>query len=221
MRKWFRYSLRTFLLLITAVGVWVGMQANAARQQRAAVKAILAAGGNLDFDYQETPIPPGESALLALDANAPPPGPNWLRNSIGDDYFRNVITVTLKNSSIKESDWARIAHLSHLKTACFYDVQIVGADGLPRRIRDSDLSILAGLHGLVQLTVQGGQVDGPGLKYIPNPQGLKSLGMMDSPNCNFDMRYLGTLTDLTPPTTPVFKLEFPNSVPQLWSAAGA
>jgi hypothetical protein len=27
--------------------------------------------------------------------------------------------------------------------------------------------------------------------------------------------------DLTPPTTPVFKLEFPNSVPQLWSAAGA
>ena len=41
-RRFFRYSLRTLMIVVTVFCVWVGVIAKAAREQRLAVEAILA-----------------------------------------------------------------------------------------------------------------------------------------------------------------------------------
>lgn len=56
-RRWFQYSLRSFLVVVTALAVWLGVVVNRAREQREAVKAIEALGGSVMYDWHffETP----------------------------------------------------------------------------------------------------------------------------------------------------------------------
>ena len=56
-RRWFRFGLRTLLIFLTVLCVWLGFQVNAARRQHAAVQAILQAGGTVAYDYQTVPVP--------------------------------------------------------------------------------------------------------------------------------------------------------------------
>src|SRR6478752_1724301 len=105
-RRWFRFSLRTLLLIITALCVWLGMQVNAARRQKEVVDAIVKAGGRVGYDYEVTPsfilsTSATQRRLLAhsmapkydINPNATPSSPAWLRDRIGADYFHNVISV--------------------------------------------------------------------------------------------------------------------------------
>src|SRR5215471_13446031 len=102
--RWFRFSLRTLLLLITALCVWLGIQVNAARRQRDAVAKLQKASGEIYYDYQMVPqgglmqsgVPPG--IRLRDEVVFPdrlPPGPAWLRKLIGDDCFPTVVAAHL------------------------------------------------------------------------------------------------------------------------------
>lgn len=82
-RRWFQYSLRTFLVLMTALAVWLGVVVNRAREQREAVEAIEALGGAVTYDWELEPN------------RKEPPGPGWLRTLIGDDFFQEVHEVAL------------------------------------------------------------------------------------------------------------------------------
>jgi hypothetical protein len=98
-RRWFQYSLRSFLVLTTALAVWLGIVVNRAREQREAVEAIEALGGRVQYDWEQ-------------DLNDPfgepygPGGPGWLLRLIGDEYFQTVVAVnvlTADGSKIDES----------------------------------------------------------------------------------------------------------------------
>src|SRR5262245_63470489 len=91
--RWFRFSLRTLLLLIAALCVWLGIQVNAAHRQKEAVAAITKAGGTVIYDYQNLQLV--DRAGITWDDSRLPPGPAWLRQRIGDDYFRTVVDVSL------------------------------------------------------------------------------------------------------------------------------
>ena len=54
-RRWFQYSLRSFLVILTALAVWLGVVVNRARVQREAVKAIEALGGCHFYDCHYAP----------------------------------------------------------------------------------------------------------------------------------------------------------------------
>lgn len=79
-RRWFQYSLRSLLVILTALAVWLGVVVNRAREQREAVGAIEAAGGAVYFDWEFEP-------------DRKPHGPVWLRKIIGDDYFQRATSV--------------------------------------------------------------------------------------------------------------------------------
>lgn len=98
-RRWLQYSLRSFLVLLTALAVWLGVVVNRAREQREAVKAIEAAGGTVTYDFQITGVPFDGTPDLPhvverfFDPYAEPPGPLWLRRLIGDDFFQEPVAV--------------------------------------------------------------------------------------------------------------------------------
>ena len=72
-RRWFQYSLRTLLVLVTVLCVfcvWLGLVSERARKQREAVAAIEAMGGVVYYDYQVdssgTLLPKGILTYLAV-----------------------------------------------------------------------------------------------------------------------------------------------------------
>lgn len=79
-RRWLQFSLRSFLVLLTALAVWLGIVVNRVREQREAVKAIEALGGYVGYD-------------------SPPSGLDWLRQIIGNGFFTEVVFVRFMPSA--------------------------------------------------------------------------------------------------------------------------
>lgn len=104
MRRRFQFSLRTLLVLLTALAIWLGFTVNRAQVQKKAVRAIEAAGGVVQYDWQPKLKPQsGGTVSVAYQAShwtnvltpesGQPGGPAWLRRLIGDDYFQEVESV--------------------------------------------------------------------------------------------------------------------------------
>ena len=79
--RWFRFSLRTFLLVVTVLCVWLGWKINAAREQRQAVAEVRALDAHVRYDFE---IVPG------LLPKSPHPEPGWYAKLLGLDYFYDV-----------------------------------------------------------------------------------------------------------------------------------
>jgi hypothetical protein len=104
-RRWFQYSLRSFLVVLTALAVWLGVVVRRATEQREAVKAIEAIGGVVVYDWQpmltrkdaekritrkKVGVAPGRATVV---------GPAWLRRQIDDDFFQEIKEVYLLPSA--------------------------------------------------------------------------------------------------------------------------
>src|SRR5215475_8806822 len=75
-RRWFRYSLRTLLVFVTLASAgfgWLGYKVRQAKRQQDTILAIMKLGGTVIYDYEYE--------------GAPLPGPKWLRDLIGVDFF--------------------------------------------------------------------------------------------------------------------------------------
>ena len=169
--RWLRFSLRTLLVLVTALCIWLGIQVNAARRQREAVAAIQKAGGTVYYDYQivfETSV---QWPIKSFNDSIPPPGPAWLRRQIGDDYFRTVAAVCfLDLPAVDKADLDRLAELRGLKALLSSGTAIV----------DKDLTVLASLHELEALVLIHTPVNGSILASLPNPRCLNSLWLIET-----------------------------------------
>ncbi|MBI1903613.1 MAG: hypothetical protein HYS13_21130 [Planctomycetia bacterium] len=98
--------MKTLLLFIAALSVWLGYQTNEARQQQAAVKAMAAVGATIHYDDVE--LDEFSVNVVGLGAyrhsvtgrtwgqeKREPRAPAWLRESIDEDFFRSVAAVRL------------------------------------------------------------------------------------------------------------------------------
>src|SRR4051812_4413294 len=91
-----RFNLRTAAIVITALCLWLGIKANAARRQRLTVSSLERAGGSVWFDYHQK----GGSRAndwFQVDAMADPPAPQWLRKWTGDEPFRKGFRADLSS----------------------------------------------------------------------------------------------------------------------------
>jgi hypothetical protein len=97
-----KLTIRTFLIVITAIGIWLGVLTDKAQRQRRAVTRIREMGGWVAYDWQTTP-----------HLTSHPPGPTWLRAMVGDDFFQEVTVVTFWDTAA--TDLSPLADLPHLK----------------------------------------------------------------------------------------------------------
>lgn len=174
-RRIFRYSLRTLFVVVTVFCVWLGVIAKQAREQRLAVEAIEAMGGAVWFEHKWT--------------KSDPPGPEWLRQLIGDEYFFSVQLVSADGPKINDVSLAVIKRLSDveilsLRGARITDAGLVHLKGLTNlkgvvlgstRITDAGLVHLKSLTNLQHLDLNGTQVTDAGLVHLRGLANLQQL----------------------------------------------
>ena len=142
-RSWFRYSLRTFLVILTLFAVWLGWTVHCARQTRLAIDAIEELGGHVAYLHERTKS--GE-----FDSRGTLPGPAWLRELIGNEYFLDVSRIEFfgpRITSITNDDLKQLS--THLKK--LQNLQWLNLGGCPI----SDISALQGrvfLHQVRKLS---------------------------------------------------------------------
>jgi Leucine-rich repeat (LRR) protein len=160
----FRTTIRGTMLIILIIGLLLGFVAarvNRARVQRETLSAIKVLNAYVLFDHQI-------DARGKYDPRASrPPGPRWLQNLIGPEYFQTIYTVRINRNFVGGRDPA---------------------------LRPS---LLMGLHDLRSLYLTHNQVTDDDLRYLESMPHLLRLSLMSSPNVGDGVsRRIESLTEL-------------------------
>jgi hypothetical protein len=102
-----KISVRVLMLLVLTVGVLLAWRVNRARRQREAVEAVKEFGGEVyyDFEFVTGPLKTPQATWgpnPRWGRQTPgrnPPAPNWLRRTVGDEYFQEIAYVRLLTDS--------------------------------------------------------------------------------------------------------------------------
>ena len=206
-----RFRLRSLLVFTTVLcGILgcVGYKVKQVRDQRAAVKALLAERAIMAFDYQFDPTMGGR-----------PPGPAWARSALGDDFFAEITMVSfvvpfLSGPSSENIDDRVLQNLSSLPRlemlnleGCdqFTDAGLRHVSGLRHlrdlrlsetKVTDKGLDALRGLRELKHLSLEQTAVTDAGLANLASLKQLEELWLMDTAVTNACIEHLAKLTNL-------------------------
>jgi Leucine-rich repeat (LRR) protein len=181
-RRFFRFSLRTFLIGLTVLCIWLGIKVSDARKQREAVAAIRNLGGSVEYDYHRMA---GEKPNL-FDPKLEAPGPEWLRSLIGPEYFQDVVLVDLSHCPITDDDLAILRYFPKLETVGLEHTQIFGAG----------LAHLSEIKTLKQLGLWDTRIDDEALKHLRGLHRLWNLALDENRISDVGLENLEELTDL-------------------------
>jgi hypothetical protein len=99
-RRWLHFGLRRILFAVALLGSLLSIVATRANRQRMAVETITKSGGSVWYDFQTDNSGNGSGTTgSAVYLDNPPPGPAWLRQLIGIDYFANVVGASIYDGS--------------------------------------------------------------------------------------------------------------------------
>jgi hypothetical protein len=142
-RRWFRFSLRTLLVLVTVLSMplgWVGWRMGEVRKERAVVALVENRSGKVSFDYGRIIwiVKAGEEVSFI-------PYKRSCWEALTDKWFgERVSGVHLDNTQM--SDLSPLAEMKNLKELSIFHTQV------------SDLSPLAELKDLERLKLFNTQV---------------------------------------------------------------
>lgn len=181
-RRWLRFSLRTTLVLVTFYCVWLAFVTFQARRQQKALNRVEELHGLVAFSYELDPE--GRDWIT----NPQPFVPTWIRNRVGEDYFRCVAIVNFDEGSDPTNDDLEVIHfLPHLRQLTFAN---------RKKVSDAGLAHLAGLKQLKVLVLDGTSVTGPGLAHLRGLGQLELLTLSSTPLTNDGLEHLAALTNL-------------------------
>lgn len=208
-----RYKLRTLLIAVTICGVWLGIQVNRVNRQRRAIATISGLRALIHFEHEYE----NEQSLNRIP-NAVPPGPVWLRNFIGEDYFRRAAVVDfaygyperqrLGLPSVADDDLRCLTWLPDLRyieighTTGVTDAGFVHFRNLKRLrslslyntpVTGSGLVQLAGLPRLECLSLGKTRLKSQHVSALAQLHQLKALGLDGTPITDDDLFALGPL----------------------------
>lgn len=173
-RGWFRVRLITFLLAAAVIppAISFSLRLNVAAKQKAAVRAIQLAGGAVWYDHDRAPDGPDISKYRPEKDRAPttPPGPEWVRRRLGDDYFTRVVRVDFVKGGVTDADLDDLKE--HLQALPY--LEAVHLD--ESNVTDAGMQHLAGLEHLESLSVYGFALGDEGAKHL---SGLRNLRRLD------------------------------------------
>ena len=169
-RRWLRFSLRTFLIVLTIFCVWLGWYLYRVEQQREAVKWVKENGGWVRYYYEY-------DSNERLVSESQPPVPKWLHDILDENYFSSVVYVYLGDTKI--SDVKPLAGLTNLEELYLHITRV------------SDLKPLSGFTNLEVLGLENTNVSDEEIEKLK--QALPNCKIHKSTNERF--RHDSNMTD--------------------------
>jgi Leucine-rich repeat (LRR) protein len=167
-RRWFAYSLRTLIVLVTIIALWLGWWVHSAREQQKAIAAIRAAGGGTSYDFQagDHRCQRGQWGILLF--------PPSIVDKFGEDYFQNVVGALFSFNqrplpSLTDETMRWVGELSQLEA--------LDAGFLPTKLTDSGVSHLAGLRQLRRISLVSESLTDESLRVLGSLQRLEELDL--------------------------------------------
>ena len=132
-QRWFSFSLKSLLAIVTLLAVWLARESDRVATQRrvASLVARLCAErrltsydpiafSGLAYDYQWRT----NGNTTTYDPTAKLKVPKWLRNIVGDDYCCRVTAIDLSDTNVTDSDLVDLRRLPSLETLRLYRTEI-------------------------------------------------------------------------------------------------
>ncbi|MCA9213007.1 MAG: hypothetical protein KDB27_08080 [Planctomycetales bacterium] len=185
-RRWLRFSLATSLAIITVVCVWLGVNANRARQQRRAL-AALDGRSVVRFDFEI-----GPDGKFIADAKQPQPA--WALRFFGEDFFRRVHTVDCSFRSRYPLGEERITdqHLHAIQLLPYVETLEIGQNP----VTDKGLANLRNLKYLRTLYLYQTEVKGSGLVHLSNAKRLENLSLARATLTDDGLTHIASMKNL-------------------------
>lgn len=165
--RWRQFSLRTLLLVSFLVALacsWFAARMKVAERQRAAVHAIQEGGGHVAYDYEY-------DGMGYATKGAKPPGPVWLRDWLGIDFFADVVIVNCSTKRGREVVAQHLGDFPKLRSLDLYSMESV---------RDSDLAEIGKLRKLERLLLDSPHVSDVLMARISHARNMRYFVMHDS-----------------------------------------
>lgn len=184
--RWFQFSLRTLLVFVTLFAIpcsWLGVKIQEAKNQKAAVQAIQAVGGRVQYGYQVD-----EQGYVTQQAESR--RPVWLRSVFGDDFLDDVVLIFLGRTEATDTglegmegfeEWYRHRELELGDT----------------KFTDAGLQYLKGFTQLRYLYLGGSRITDAGLEHIEGLSQLQRLELYVTPVTDAGLEHLNGLPQLT------------------------
>ena len=158
-RRWFSFSLRSMMLLVVVIAIPLGWKVNRARNQRVVVAELQKLTvTDIAYDYQFVAMKNGRGKSL-------PPGPGWLIDLLGEEYFVEVVQIAVDDPQVTDETIALIARLPKIERVTLKS----------DRITDGGLVHFAGMHNLEVVTLYSNRITGAGLVHLAELKRLKWL----------------------------------------------
>ena len=196
-RRWLSFSLKTLLIAMTVIGVWLGMRGSEVYKQRRAREALAKVVEGVCFDHEweaDASLPAGGR----WNYQAAPRAPAWLIDLVGEDFFSRVTCVYLRHpqeatdgAKISAADLTCLKDLPYLEEIGFFsdadidEESIAILNDLPHLKRlaiayssDDELRHIGTLKHLELLDVTGPQVTSEGMRHLQSAPRLQCLSLV-------------------------------------------
>jgi len=160
-KRLFRFSLRTMLVVVTVLCVLLGWKVYQVNKQKRVVAWVWDMGGAVVYDYEDYKF---DEECVWVGTGPGLPGPDWLCELVGVDYFATILMVGLSNTQV--SDLSPLENLTNLEQLFLLNTPI------------SEVSPLAKLTRLKTLDLGHTQVTD--LSPLANLTKLKTLWLNDT-----------------------------------------
>ncbi len=179
--SWKRFSLRSFLIVVTLIAIWIGFESQRAQNQRQAVAELRKLSVQISYNWQH-----GNGDWVGVSAGGSPPGPEWLRDAIGEDYFVTVVRVNCEQTQVHDSDLQWLESLPRVHFVSLFDTPVTNAG----------MKYVGALPELEILYFFDTQIGDEGLNYITRSVTLREIQCGRTPITNKGLANLSGLHHL-------------------------
>ena len=180
-RRWVRFSLRTFLLVVTVFAIWIGFQTYRAQLQSRAVSALQDLFVQISYDWQHDP-----SDYMYVLANVSPPTPGWLRDAVGEHFFQTVVRVNFEQTQTHDSDLQWLDALPDIRFLSLFDTPVT----------NEGMRHVGAIPRLQTLYFFDTQIGDDGLKHLRNATTLREIQCGNTPITDAGLAHLENLNQL-------------------------